>query len=98
MLELMVGLSRRLSFHTEWSENACFWLLITNLELDKYTDGAFSDGAARAINFVLDTVNERTYARHGRGGLFPLKDTPIDPRGVELWYQMASYLLENFEF
>ena len=39
---------------------------------------------------------ERRYKRSGEGGLFPLKNAAKDQRKVEIWYQLSSYLLENY--
>ena len=98
IFEMMIGLARRLSFSTDWEIDVCFWLLITNLELEKYSDERFNDGVVKAVDFVLDTVNDRSYESNGRGGLFPLKDPRNDQREIEIWYQMSAYILENIEF
>lgn len=105
MLEMIIALSRRVAFHVDWPPASAFWMIITNLELHKYTDERFHDGVSTAIDFVTSTVNNRTYETNGQGGLFPLKKTPldrngnqIDQRGVEIWVQMSAYLMENFKF
>lgn len=98
ILEMLVGLARRISFQTDWDIDECFWLMIKNVELDKYNDERYHDGIAHAVDYVLNTINHRTYEYNGQGGLFPLRTPAIDQRGVEIWYQMSAYLLENFEF
>lgn len=98
VLEMLVALSRRVADHTNWSPSDSFWLLLTNLELEKYTDERFNSGVSRAVDFVIDTLNDRTYERDGRGGLFPLEDPPTDQRKVEIWYQMSAYLMENYTY
>lgn len=97
-LEMLIALARRVADHTDGQPSECFWLLISNLELNKYPDHVYNDGYSSAVDFVVTTVNNRTYERDGRGGLFPLNDPPNDQREVEIWYQMSAYLLENFEY
>lgn len=93
MLELLVGLSRRLAFMTDCEPRDCFWTLIENIGLRDYNDGyRFSD---HEVEYVLDKIIWRTYDETGRGGLFPLKSAEEDQRGVELWYQMSAYVLER---
>lgn len=95
MLELLIGMSRRLSFMSEGESRAWFWELIENLNLEKYNDDAIE--SQNHIEEVLDDVIWRTYRRNGRGGLFPLKVRPPgeDQRDVELWYQMNEYIAQK---
>lgn len=92
MLELFVGLSRRLSFAAEGEPSDWFWRIMQNLDLDIYND---------SVSIPLDEVDEklnqiiwRTYEPDGLGGIFPLKWPEKDQRDIEIWYQMASYVLE----
>lgn len=93
MLELLIGLSRRLSFETEGESRDWFWKLLENLHIHTCTD----DGPypREIVDDILDTVIWRTYDRTGRGGLFPLKNARKDQRNVELWYQLNEYLLQT---
>lgn len=94
-LEVLVGLSRRLSFQDmeEREPREWFWELIDNIGLSKHTDNAeFSD---EEVNDILDRVIWRTYYTNGEGGLFPLRHASTDQRHIELWYQMCAYLLER---
>jgi len=92
-LEILVALSRRLSFQEERDPKDWFWEMIDNLELSKFTDGAnFSD---EQVIEVLDRVIWRTYYTNGEGGLFPLRHASADQRKIEIWYQMCAYLLER---
>jgi hypothetical protein len=50
------------------------------------------------VNQILTNLVERTYQKNGKGGLFPLKQPAKDQRRVEIWYQMAAYLNENYNF
>lgn len=93
MLELLVSLSRRLSFEDDGEPRAWFWHLMENLGLDKYNDNTLVP--EREIDKILDEVIWRTYRRNGNGGLFPLRRPYEDQREVEIWYQMNDYLLER---
>lgn len=98
MLEMLIGLSRRLAFESEGEVSGWFWHLMDNLDLRHFNDRVYS-GRERDISdhvsVVLDQVIRRKYEFSGRGGLFPLKNPNEDQRDVELWYQMAHYLLER---
>jgi hypothetical protein len=68
----------------------------------KTAKGTASMGACRikALNKrlteILEKVINRTYHSSGKGGLFPLKHAEKDQTEVELWYQMNTYLVENY--
>jgi hypothetical protein len=91
-LEMMIALSKRLSFIDDGSEKGWFWHLMENLGLDKRNDA--SKMPLGEVSVILDRVIWRTYNRNGEGGLFPLNRPSKDQRRVELWYQMAEYLDE----
>lgn len=93
MLELFVGLSRRLAFQTNAEPEEWFWELLENLDLRKYNDSVHIPRAT--VEERLDRVIWRTYSRTGRGGLFPLRRARHDQREIELWYQMNAYLMER---
>ena len=93
VLELLIGLSRHIAFEAEGKPRGWFWTLMENINLFQYNDRRrFSEGT---IQDILDRVICRTYDYSGEGGLFPLKEAERDQRDVELWYQMAAYVLEN---
>lgn len=92
-LEMLVALSRRLSFEAGGEPLDWFWQLIQNIDLDGWTDDR--DLPLEEISEKLNTVIWRTYKRNGIGGLFPLQSIREDQRDVELWYQMNAYLTEN---
>jgi len=102
MLELIVGLAKRFEdsmLDTSGEDRIArwFWELMENCGLDKYTDEAYIDlDGPIKVDEILNKILERTYKRDGRGGLFPLKESKKDQRKVEMWYQMCSYLLENY--
>lgn len=94
MLELLIGLSRRLSFLADGEPRDWFWELVENLNLEQYSDNVLVPD--NRIGDILDEVIWRTYRRNGRGGLFPLRDRRCsDQRNLELWYQMNDYVLEK---
>lgn len=74
-----------------------FWLLITNLGLDKFDDENYYilDGPDK-IDEILQKFVDRKYEKNGEGGLFPLKNVQKDQRKIEIWYQMSAYMVENF--
>lgn len=93
MLELLIGLSRRLAFEAEGKPYGWFWTMMDNIGLSHYCDRRhFSEDT---INEILDRIIFRTYDYSGEGGIFPLKTAERDQRGVELWYQLCAYVLEN---
>lgn len=99
-LEFIVGLAKRMSFLMYGEENRYtdyyFWKIVDNLGLSKCTDPKW--GIANGEFFVDDAVyrvNERCFCADGSGGLFPLRHAERDQRGIEIWYQMQAWLLEN---
>jgi hypothetical protein len=95
ILELILGLSRRLSFIAEGSPERWVWQLIENLKLHTFRD-RLSGRNVEQIGEILDTLIWRTYLRDGSGGLFPLAFPDEDQRKVELWYQMSAYIEEMY--
>lgn len=98
LFEMLIALSRRAAFQTGWSPDTWFWHILNNLELSRYTDEGYHSAIDDSVRRLLDRVLNRSYEADGRGGFFPLRDPGRDQRGVELWYQMSAYLLENIEF
>jgi hypothetical protein len=94
MLELLIGLARRLTFEMEGEPRVWFWHMIEMLDLFQYNDRVYDAQAEDKIDEALNRVIFRTYEADGRGGLFPLRRPPADQREVELWYQVSAYLLE----
>lgn len=102
MLELLVGLARRMGFlignENDPSGTAqCFWQMIGNLGLRPLTD---ENWIARHGEFrVEDAVHrilDRTYEPTGEGGLFPIPEYIHahggDARNMEIWYQMQIWM------
>lgn len=92
MLELMIGLSRRLAFDLEGRPRVWFWHLMQNLYISKFDDA--SNFSTSEVDDILEKVIWRRYQPDGFGGLFPLKFPKEDQREVELWYQLSAYVLE----
>lgn len=93
MLEMLIGVSRRISFQTDTPADAWFWHILHNLGIANCNDaeGDFTEH----VDDVLQRIIFRTYASDGRGGLFPLRRAERDQTQVEIWYQMCAYILEN---
>lgn len=95
VLEMMVALALRCEEHimddpergnqtSRW-----FWIMISNLGLDRMSDSRFDEDYAYD---VIDRLLNREYGRNGEGGLFTIKNSRYDLRTVEIWYQMCWYL------
>lgn len=96
ILEMFIGVARRLAFEADGEVRDWFWILIRNIGLDLYPDSRrFTKRTKDIINEILDDLIWRTYHPNGRGGLFPLEDPKQDQRDVEIWYQLSAYLLER---
>lgn len=91
MLEMLIGLSRRLSFIADGQPRDWFWHLVTNLGIS-YSDRRYNE---KNVEEALNAVVWRTYRRNGHGGLFPLKNARHDQRDEEIWHQLNAYLLEG---
>lgn len=94
MLEMLIALARRAGFESDEDAVEWFWRFMVNLGIHEYNDYNFDAFPYPEIDEVLDRVIFRTYSRNGEGGLFPLTRARRDQRKVELWYQLASYLIE----
>jgi hypothetical protein len=92
-LEVLIGLSRRLSFAAGEDAPGWAWQLICNLELHKMPD-PLTRHKYRKVQEIMDGVIGRTYAPDGTGGFFPLAWPDDDQTTVELWYQMHSFVEE----
>lgn len=97
VLELMVGLARRLEFQaTKGRAHYWFWVLMENIGLIGYSDDRrFTKRLLDRIDDMLDGLIYRNYEDSGLGGFFPLLDPRHDQRDRELWYQMCDYIMEK---
>lgn len=96
-LELLIVLSRDLSFQAEGEVADWFGQLLHNIGLDRWNDKQYKKDpdAYEAIEEIVNAVIYRQYREDGQGGLFPLEAPRKDQRDVELWYQMCAYILER---
>lgn len=95
MLEMLIALSRASAFETDGDTAGWFWRFIYNLELHRYSDDIYEISIQEEVEEALNRVIQRTYSPSGQGGLFPLRNTVVDQRRVELWYQKEAYILEG---
>lgn len=96
MFEMLLALSRRLSFEAEGEPRDWFWHLIDTVDLFEYNDRVYKESSKEEVDEVLDRIIWRRYSPNGHGGLFPLRNSAKDQRDVELWYQASAYLIELF--
>jgi hypothetical protein len=95
VFEVLVGLAKQANFMVEKTVADWFWIFITNLKLDGYTDQFVHNKPVYQIDRTLNKFNRRTYRANGVGGIFPLERPLTDQRRVELWYQMGAYMTDN---
>lgn len=92
-VEVLLGLSRRLSFVAGGSAHRWAWQLVENLGLERMWD-RLSRSKMHRVENILETVIQRKYGPDGSGGFFPLAWAERDQRQVELWYQLNAYVEE----
>ena len=104
LLEMLVALAVRcdedILYSAEQGDRSkdWFWMMITNLGLNKFRDRSFGDAwQYKDVEKIYLKFMNRKYTYDGKGGLFPLKGAKKDQREVEIWYQLASYVLEHPE-
>jgi len=105
MLELMVGLARRLEFlANKGTAHYWFWILMENIGLSRFNDDdwdffKFEDDHDKTsedyVRDVLEMVIQRYYESDGHGGFFPLDRPEEDQREVEIWDQLSEYVMER---
>lgn len=86
VLEMLQALCEAIAYQTSGDAADWFFKLVDNWGI-----GHTIDETAAAIK----RLNERSYSKSGKGGLFPLRHPLEDQRVVEIWYQMSAYLIEN---
>lgn len=94
ILEMIIGVSRRLSFEAEGEPREWFWHLMDNLRISNVSDRHYNT-YSEDVEEKLEILIWRNYEYNGRGGLFPLEEPTQDQRDVEIWYQLSAYLLER---
>jgi len=94
-IEILIVLSRMAAFETDGDPYVWLWTMLDNLKLRTFVDDQYNIDTEEMIDNVLDTVIQRKYNADGSGGLFPLREPDKDQTKIEIWYQMATYLLEQ---
>lgn len=94
VLEVLIGLSRRMAFIAGGEAQHWAWQLLENLGLTRYRDPVGPIKYER-IDAILEDLIWRNYEPDGRGGFFPLNDPDTDQTKIELWYQMNAYINEQ---
>ena len=100
VLEMMIALAIRCEdviFDPEEGTriHCWFWEMIDSLGFGNMTDRRFSlDEADKIVRRFLN----REYELDGSGGLFQVKNSHVDMRKCEIWYQMHAWIMENFTF
>lgn len=104
VLEMMIGLSRRMDFALSTPEDdrdhsaRYFWEMVKNIGLDQFDDDHYAELYGREqVRHILDSFLARGYCSNGEGGLFPLRYRVGDQREMELWYQMNAYIAERYK-
>lgn len=93
LLEVLIGLSRRVAWTTDRSAEYWAWQLLDNLRLTKSSDPLTGRKAER-VEETLEALIWRTYDRDGNGGFFPLNYPRDDQTKREIWDQMNAYVNE----
>ena len=98
LLEMMVALAERAAdlmwdAYDDDQTVHYFWVMFTNLGLDEYTNSRYDDDK---VETICENLLCRRYTKHGKGGLFQVKNVPGDMRKVEIWSQMNWYLTEKY--
>lgn len=93
-LEVLIGISQRISFLVDQSPEVWAWNLIRNLKLSGFSD-PLSGKEIRKVMDILEKVIWRGYGPDGSGGFFPLTRPKGDQRAAEIWDQMNAYIQEN---
>jgi hypothetical protein len=93
VLEVLIGLSRRVAFTAGGEPPGWAWQLLKNLRLNKCSD-PFTTQKANRVEEILEALIWRTYQINGEGGFFPLEWAKDDQTKVEIWYQMNAYVNE----
>ena len=102
MLELIIALAYRcenimVDMADEKEMSDWFWIMMQNCGLEKFDDNIWEhSNADYVVEEILNKIINRKYQKNGRGGLFPMRKDTKDQRKVELWYQMNTYLVENY--
>jgi len=94
ILEVLIALAKRIAFMTSDSAEEeddvgyWFWRMIDNLGMTNKDE----------INeHILTIWMERRFKFNGEGSPFPLRKCDKNQTNIEIWYQMQSYMNENYD-
>lgn len=93
VLEVLVGISRRLAWSAGDGAEGWAFELLRNLGLHKFPD-PLSRRKAKKVDEILEVLIWRNYRADGCGGFFPLAWPSGDQTRIEIWYQMNEYIGE----
>lgn len=99
VLEMFVALARRaendIMHDPDFGDRSgkWFWIMMQNLGLDVYDDYHYFDNE---VDRILDIFVHRRYGNTGVGGAFRMQNPVHDLRKNDLWWQMNTYLEQNF--
>ena len=94
VLEMLIALSFQMEnimegSDADYSVGYWFWMMLTNLELDKMIDSKFDKHEAyEKIHIFM----HRDYEPNGIGNIFVIDNCRSDLRDIEIWWQMCWYL------
>lgn len=92
VLEMLVALAIRiddvLGTPGETHIDEWFQIMVGNLGLLEETNDYFS---GYEVESTIDRWLDRDFSYNGKGGIFPMVNSPEDQREIPLWDQMACY-------
>lgn len=97
-LEVLLALAKRIENDIMGDESEIdrtqewFFMILTNLGLDKYWDEAYSFAADYEMKEILEHFLDRKYGKDGKYCAFPCEIRSKKLEDVELWFQMQHYL------
>ena len=102
VLEVLLGIARRIEFHLfgsqyvdEWDDIRIFWDLMGNLGLhDMY--GALSRYTFDEIDEIVTHFLNKDYKRHKKGNIFMIEEDTQNLRKLNIWTQMGLYIRERW--
>lgn len=101
VLEVLVAFAMRIDDDVMYDGNLraskWFFIMIDNLGMTNFTDDEL--GLSWTIDDeaqIIDIWMSRQYGPSGKGTVFPINNTGIDQRNVEMWYQMQEWFNENY--
>lgn len=97
-LVLAIRMNRMMAESEDKDETSKWlWIMFNNCGFERFTDDSWNfNNSEQEVNEIAYRVMNRTYEPNGEGNIFVLNSDIPDQRTVEIWYQMQSFLNENF--